>query len=339
MSNDRFERNTNTQYASWFLDLNVNKQLNLDPPYQRKSVWSQTYREFFIDSVIRNYPTQSVFLEIAVNADGPTEYKVLDGKQRLITLIKFTRDEFPAPDSLKDFDIQGKYYSTLPDYLKIQIRGYTFAVETIKEGKPTELNEIFNRLNRNVAKLNDQELRHAQFDGEFIRKMEALAMDPFWEQMRLFSNTRISRMGDVEYVSELYVLTAEGVQDGKTSLDKYYADWDDEIPNSDESNPIFYGVTEMLKAISKAFPLSGTKYGNLGDFYSLWGAISKMIKEEKSLDHEISAANLQNFIAELSSLSTERAIRYDNFSRQGINKLTNRKFRMETLYTVILQGQ
>jgi hypothetical protein len=34
------DRRVTTQDISWFLDLDNNKQLNLDPPYQRRSVWT-----------------------------------------------------------------------------------------------------------------------------------------------------------------------------------------------------------------------------------------------------------------------------------------------------------
>jgi len=37
------------------------------------------------------------------------------------------------------------------------------------------INEIFDRINRNVARLTRQELRHAKYDGEFIQEVETAA--------------------------------------------------------------------------------------------------------------------------------------------------------------------
>src|SRR5689334_15120186 len=104
-----FPRTPNTQTASWFLDINSSGRLNLNPPYQRRSVWNLQYRQFFIDSVVRNYPTQSIFLDVEIDPDRPTDYKVLDGKQRLTSLITFIQDEFAAPDTLTDLGLDGAY--------------------------------------------------------------------------------------------------------------------------------------------------------------------------------------------------------------------------------------
>ncbi len=41
------ERRVSTQDLSWFLDLDANDQIDLNPPYQRRSVWSPKDRRFF----------------------------------------------------------------------------------------------------------------------------------------------------------------------------------------------------------------------------------------------------------------------------------------------------
>jgi hypothetical protein len=38
--NSTMKRRPTTQDISWLLDLARNKQLDLDPPYQRRSVWT-----------------------------------------------------------------------------------------------------------------------------------------------------------------------------------------------------------------------------------------------------------------------------------------------------------
>ena len=47
-------RTLTTQDVSWFLDLKERDQLNLDPPYQRRSVWSPRDKRFFIDTILNN---------------------------------------------------------------------------------------------------------------------------------------------------------------------------------------------------------------------------------------------------------------------------------------------
>jgi len=51
------KRQPTTQQITWFLDHDRNGQLDLDPPYQRNSVWTPKDRRFFLDTIFRNYPT------------------------------------------------------------------------------------------------------------------------------------------------------------------------------------------------------------------------------------------------------------------------------------------
>jgi len=56
-----FDRRPITQDISWFLDQHRMGQLDLDPPYQRRSVWSPKDRRFFLDTIFRGYPRSLSF--------------------------------------------------------------------------------------------------------------------------------------------------------------------------------------------------------------------------------------------------------------------------------------
>lgn len=335
MSTKRFERTPSPQTVSWFLDLADANRLNLDPPYQRRSVWSPQYRQFFIDSVIRNYPTQSIFIDRVVDPDRPTEYRVLDGKQRLMSILLFTQNEFPAPDSLADVGLDGKYYEDFAREDKLRVLEYLFTVEMVTNTSPAELNQAFDRLNRNVARLNKQELRHARFDGAFIRKVEELADAPFWEDIGLVTDARRRRMLDVEYVSEFYVVAARGVQDGKDYLDEIYAEWDEEIPDARRVNKRFAESVAYLATVNKILPISSTRYSNVADFYSLWAALLSLRDTGMLPTPGQAAQRLQDFQSELEFANSERANEYLLSARQGSNKAANRIARARTLTDVI----
>lgn len=332
-----FQRTPSPQRVSWFLDLNATGQLDLDPPYQRRSVWSLEYRKFFIDSVIRNYPTQSIFLEVDEDPDRPTYYRVLDGKQRLTSIIMFCRNEFAAPDSLSDLGIGDSYYEDFPKELKGRVLGYLLTAEVVSNASPTDLNQAFDRLNRNVSKLNRQELRHAQFSGTFISKMEEFADDGFWEHIGLVTPARRRRMLDVEYVSEFYIVAAKGVQDGKDYLDRYYAEWDVEIEDSRANDARFRRIQRYIDLIDDQYPLAPTRYSNVADFYSFWLAIRDLQIATLLPEPDDAAARLSAFVTELDDGESERARAYTLAARQGSNKAANRASRSETLKQV-LQG-
>jgi len=66
-------------------------QLDLNPGFQRASVWRDPDRNKLIDSILRNYPLPSIFLYRS-NKDGNTVYYVIDGKQRIESILMFTGD-------------------------------------------------------------------------------------------------------------------------------------------------------------------------------------------------------------------------------------------------------
>jgi uncharacterized protein with ParB-like and HNH nuclease domain len=53
--------------------------LNLEPGFQRESVWTPSDRRKFVETVIQNYPIPSVFL-YRNEEGGKLRYDVLDGK-------------------------------------------------------------------------------------------------------------------------------------------------------------------------------------------------------------------------------------------------------------------
>lgn len=332
-----FQRTPSPQRASWFLDLYDSGQLDLDPPYQRRSVWSLNYRQFFIDSVIRNYPTQSVFIEIEEDPDGPTRYRVLDGKQRITSLILFTQNEFSTPESLSDLGINDTYYSDLSKEHRKLVLSYLLTAEIVSDASPADLNQAFDRLNRNVARLNKQELRHAQYGGAFITKMEELADDTLWERFGVVTPARRRRMLDVEYVSEFYIAAAEGPQDGKDYLDRIYAEWDVEIRDAREADRKFKLARSYMEDLDSSFALAPTRYSNVADFYSLWCAILDLQSSQQLPDIEDAASRLSDFLVEIDDGSTPRALRYTLSARQGSNKASNRVTRAASLKQV-MQG-
>jgi hypothetical protein len=333
---DRFDRTPNTQQAGWFVDLHSAGLLDLDPPYQRRSIWNLEFRQFFIDSVIRNYPTQAVFVEIIVDPDRPTTYRVIDGKQRLTSLMMFLKDEFPTPDSLTDLSLADAYYSDLPPDTKRKLLSYKFTVENIQDARPTELNEVFDRLNRNVARLNRQELRHAKYGGEFARKMEVLAEDPFWDDIGLVTPSRRRRMLDVEYVSEFYVIVLAGIQEGKDYLDEVYSAYDTEIDNERSADRLFRQVRRTIEAIHELLPLDTTRFSNVADFYSLWAAITERSRESRTVNPDLTVPALRRFQDEVEEQETERSKSYLLAARQGSNKRANRDLRARILSELLV---
>ena len=270
------DRRPNTQTIRWFVDRNAAGELELDPPFQRRSVWSLDYQRYFIDTLMRDYPSPPIFLEEVIDPGEPTQYNVIDGKQRLTAVFAFMNGEFNLAEYQKEEGFEDAYWVDLAKETQTNILRYPVTVEQIQDTNESELRDAFDRLNRNVARLTAQELRHAQFPGVFLERMESLAQARFWSDRRIFGAADIRRMRDIEFVSELFLLTMYGVIDGKREvLDQYYADYQDAIPDETSYRNDFDGVMDFLRNL-KDLDWRATRWRNLSDLYGLWGAIKDL---------------------------------------------------------------
>jgi hypothetical protein len=80
------------------LILNGLSSYDFDPPYQRDSVWKEERRVKFIESIIKGLPVGPISL-VRKGNEGQYDYSkywVLDGKQRLESIIKFVQNEYPV---------------------------------------------------------------------------------------------------------------------------------------------------------------------------------------------------------------------------------------------------
>jgi len=69
-------------------------ELELDPPYQRGSLWSDEQQVNLIKSIIQGLPIGVIFLN---SRDIMEPVRVVDGKQRIIALRRFLAGEFSVP--------------------------------------------------------------------------------------------------------------------------------------------------------------------------------------------------------------------------------------------------
>lgn len=232
-------RSLTTQDVSWFLDLNEKGQLDLDPPYQRRSVWSPRDRRYFIDTILNNYPAPPVFLHKSLDDNGKPTYHVVDGKQRLQTIISFTKDKVRIPEDFGETVLQGKKWSQLGRDTRERFWNYVIIAEMLPDTTDATLRSTFERINRNSKKLSPQEMRHAKYDGWFANTAENEAEKPEWRLFGISTNARSKRMQDVQFVSELMLLHIErgAVGFDQNTLDDVYADYDDlaDLPDFDDS--------------------------------------------------------------------------------------------------------
>ena len=248
--------------VSDFLSWQRAGSLVLSPSFQRRPVWEIGAKSYLVDTVVRGLPMPIIFLREQKSDLSTFEPKreVVDGQQRIRTLISYIastllkdlnkdRDIFTVKRS-HNKEICGKNFSQLSPDIQQQILDYSFSVHILPASiDDREVLEIFARMNSTGVKLNDQELRNANYYGELKSSMYKIASEQLhrWRSWKIFTENNIARMEEVELTSEFAMLMLKGLS-GKTqtSISNMYRDKDAECPECGEIERRFRTVMDSI---------------------------------------------------------------------------------------------
>jgi hypothetical protein len=237
--------------------------LTLNPPYQRRSVWSSRSKSLLIDSLLRNYPLPLIFL---TNRIHPTEKKlvreVVDGQQRLRTILGFIdpsclpdhkpEDDFVVLES-HNSDYPNATYGDLPEDVQHRLLQTPLSVNFLPADiSDVTILEIFRRMNTTGTKLNAQELRNANFYGIFKEMSYELAYEQYqrWLNWRVFDVAKVSQMMEVELTSDLLGLMLNGVKPRTVKqIDSLYSMYDEGVPDEVAVREQFRGHMDTLEQV------------------------------------------------------------------------------------------
>lgn len=281
----RFVEISRTQFKlSDFIGWQREGSLRLSPSFQRRPVWKKEAKSFLVDSIVRGLPVPVIYLRERIDLERQeTVREVVDGQQRLRTLLGFIN-----PSLLKDFDperdkfevsklhnpeIAGVPFSKLSDSIKKRILAYEFSTHTLPSGiEDREVLQMFARLNATGVKLNDQELRNAEYFGAFKTVMYELALEQLagWRAWGVLSEDQIARMKEVEVTSDLVLNAMQGLT-GKTQkrIDELYEQFDASFPAENVVRDRFRKTMEHVDALMRG-ELAESVFVSEVHFFSLW---------------------------------------------------------------------
>ncbi len=144
-------------------NLHANKELIIQPEYQRLFRWSNQQRSHLIESILLELPIPQIFT--IENSDGVLE--LIDGLQRTSTVLQFID---PASIGLEPLilegcslidELNGKTFTDLPLSLRLSIKRSPLRTVVIKKQSKAFLRyEMFKRLNTGGSNLEPQEIRN-----------------------------------------------------------------------------------------------------------------------------------------------------------------------------------
>ncbi|ESW81477.1 hypothetical protein X772_22760 [Mesorhizobium sp. LSJC280B00] len=188
----------------------MNKNIDMNPRFQRRDAWSIGGKGRFIESVILGFPIPQIVLAEKKNQRG--QFIVLDGKQRLLSLLQFTGNAEGTKNAFRlsglevRTDLIRKSFSQLEkdparrDDLNAFFNN-TIRTVVIRNWPNTNfLHTVFLRLNTGSVKLSPQELRQAMVPGPFSDFIDDTAIASAHVQRLMGRTTPDPRMRDVELI-------------------------------------------------------------------------------------------------------------------------------------------
>jgi hypothetical protein len=139
------------------------------PAFQRYFRWDEEQRTRFIESILLGIPIPPIF----VAADGKGVWELVDGLQRVSTILSFfgmlnsqdagikNKNNWVLEEGEKVSALEGFTYETMPELFKRNLKRATCRVEILNWNSSYDMRfELFNRLNTGGSPLTPQEIRN-----------------------------------------------------------------------------------------------------------------------------------------------------------------------------------
>ena len=321
-------------------DWNELGRLEINPAYQRGAVWSPSAKIMLIDSIVSDIPMPKILVSKVI-VDGSTHRIIIDGQQRIRTILEFLNNEFNLT-SPYDGELQGKYFKDFDEEATNKFLSYQIDFNESTGLADEEIREVYSRLNKYTFALNKQELRRADFPGDFLELSQDLSENEDLDGFNIFTPSNRRRLGDVEYTSELIAILLQGVQEKKKELDSFYINfstWNKE--EKDLVSERFEDLARFIKSLFTNQELRETRFRQKADFYSLFAASNIFIQRKIALD----ASDIELVFDQLQGLdwgispSAEVAF-FQQYAVRCIsdaNSHSSRLWRTKFLYTLLFQ--
>jgi hypothetical protein len=295
MSEPNFSRHTVADIRDW----QKLGRLEIQPDFQRRAVWPDAAKIMLIDSILNKYPLPKIFIGAYIK-DGSTRRVVVDGQQRITAILEFLDGSFSLEKPYKG-PFAGLYFQNLPEDFQTAFLSYNLDFNEFQNWSDEQIREVYNRVNKYSFSLTKQELRRADFPGDFLKLSEELSIHPFFETAKIFTPANRRRLADVEYTSELLAILASGIQDKKLSLDRHYLDFQ-EWPDISLYRSKFEQIIAQVQIVfsEDKFPISRTRFHQKADFYSLFAALARILKS----GHKLEESKLPDLREQLSWLDS-----------------------------------
>jgi len=189
------------------------------PGFQRKFVWTLRQASRLIESFLLGLPVPALFLYVDPDTG---DQQVIDGQQRLMTVVQFFDGMFKNASMVKERpfrlvgladdspyarcsakDLEERFPAKFAQLNDAVMRA--FVIKQLDPEDATSIYHIFERLNTGGTRLLGQEIRNCVYHGRFNELLCSLNGSPNWRKI-IGKSLPDSRMRDVEMILRFVAL-------------------------------------------------------------------------------------------------------------------------------------
>jgi len=221
--------------------------INISPDFQRREAWNIERKSLFIETILLGLPVPQIIL---AEDKKERKYLVVDGRQRLLTLLQFSQlddsknnyTRFKLKGLKKLDDLNGDFFYDIENnpskeqYIS-DFNNFTIRCAVLKQWNKEVLYDMFLRINQGSVILSPQELRQALFPGAFTKFIEEKSANSPALRDILKIEKPDPRMNDAELLLRYYAVKNRlnnnyngNLKDLLDNTCKYYNEnWDNEM--------------------------------------------------------------------------------------------------------------
>lgn len=237
------------------------------PDYQREFIWKKNQQSRFIESIFLNLPIPYIFAADIGQGDMAGRLEIVDGSQRVRTIVAFMKDELRLSGLKKLTKANGFVFSELSAPRQLRFKRKTLRMIELTENTDEESRrEIFDRLNSGGTRIQPMEQRRGSQDGLFLQVLEQCAAIEKFKQICPVGPTR-EKLKEPQELALRYFAYVDRYENFNKRVDEFLNDFLDSKNKELERNPHdaashIQEFSRMLDFVEAHFPNGFKKNSN-----------------------------------------------------------------------------
>lgn len=301
-----------------------------DPDWQRGYIWKLKDEQLLVDSIRRGLPIPKFFLTQEYDKKkGAVIHYVVDGQQRISGIYRFLTNKFHIEIDKKKYLFKDLDKRTQKDVLSYKLNGHY-----MKDHKQSDINFLFQRLNRTGIKLTNMEVWNNEYYKTKVMGMveQIYNANKGYYEAGLYTDENIKRMLPKDDIIDLCnCLVHNGVEGGSRKELETFLKNNRDISDKEGASirSRFSKTINNMKEVLSQDDLQSSLFGKRTHFISLFLSMSSLLERYYLLDRK------EKLRKALLGFIEDQPTAYYESIRGGIRQKSARQTRVRLLNRIL----